>query len=248
MGESVGLKDIFRTLKKRLWLIVLITALAGIIGGAVSYFLLTPIYQVSTQILVNQAKGDQSVYNSNEVQTNLQLINTYNVIIKSPVILDKVSKELNLGITLKELNSKITVASEKNSQVVNISVEDTNAQQAALIANKTAEVFQTEIADIMNIDNVNILANATAEDNPAPIKPKPLINIALAIVVGLLVSVGLAFLLEYLDNTVKDEQELERLLGLPVLGVVGLIPDPKSLKKSKHLQNSNRVRSESLGS
>lgn len=248
MEETIGLKEVFKTLKKRLLLIVLITVAAGLISSLVNYFVLTPIYQASTQILINQTKSNQTVYNSNEVQTNLQLINTYNVIIKSPVILDKVADELKLGLTAQQLNNEITVASEKNSQVVNISVQDTDPRQAALIANKTAEVFQKEISNIMKVDNVSILAKATVSNNPAPIKPKPLLNIALALVVGLFVSAGLAFLLEYLDNTVKNEQEIERLLGLPVLGVIGAIPDTKVLEKSKHLPNRNHVRSESLGS
>ncbi|MDV2687403.1 GNVR domain-containing protein, partial [Alkalihalophilus lindianensis] len=80
---------------------------------------------------------------------------------------------------------------------------------AAKIANKTAQVFQKEISKIMNIDNVSILAKAEVGDIQAPIKPQPLLNIAIAMVVGLMVGVGLAFLLEYFDNTIKTEQEIE---------------------------------------
>ena len=209
--------------------------LTGLVSGIVSYFFLTPIYQASTQILVNQAKNDQAAYNYNEVQTNLQLINTYNVIIKSPAILDKVSEQLKLDMTASELNGKITVASEKDSQVVNISVQDADAALAANIANKTAEVFQTEIVKIMSVDNVSVLAKATVAENQSPIKPQPLLNVAIAIVVGLMASVGLAFLLEYLDNTIKNEQDIEKLLELPILGVIATIDDQKmeELKKRK---------------
>jgi len=90
MEETISLKELFQTLKKRLSLIIIITAIATATSGIVSYFLLTPIYQSSTQILVNQTKNEEQLYNYNEVQTNLQLINTYNVVIKSPAILDKV--------------------------------------------------------------------------------------------------------------------------------------------------------------
>lgn len=76
-----------------------ITVIAAIISGVVSYYFLTPIYQASTQILVNQKKNEQSW---NEVQTNLQLINTYKIIITSPRILDIVSKELDLNMTVKD--------------------------------------------------------------------------------------------------------------------------------------------------
>jgi capsular polysaccharide biosynthesis protein len=248
MEETISLKELLETLKKRLLLIFLITITAVLVSGVVSYFFLTPVYQASTQILVNQQKGDQSVYSPSEVQTNLQLINTYNVIIKSPAILDKVAEELKLGLTAQDLNGKITVGSEKDSQVVNVSVQDTDPNVAAKIANKTAEVFQTEIVKIMNVDNVSILAKATVMDNQSPIKPKPLLNIAIALVVGLMAGVGIAFLLEYLDNTVKNEQEVERLLGLPVLGVIGTISDSKMEEKERRANHRAKVRGESVGS
>ena len=94
MEETISLKELFQTLKKRLGLIVVITALAVIVSGIVSFFMITPIYQASTQLLVNQAKSEQAEYNTSTVQTNLQLINTYNVIIKSPAILDKVAASI----------------------------------------------------------------------------------------------------------------------------------------------------------
>src|SRR3954449_6655171 len=196
MEETISLKELFETLKKRLWLIVSITVIAAVISGVISYYFLTPIYQASTQILVNQTKNEQGVYNSNEVQTNLQLINTYNVIITSPAILDIVTKELNLDMSASQLKGKITVGSEKDSQVVNLSVQDPNAEVAAQIANKTAEVFKRQIPSIMKVDNVSILAKANASESASPIKPKKLMNVAIAIVVGLMAGVGLSFLLE----------------------------------------------------
>ena len=249
MEETISLKELLETLKKRLLLIVSITVIAALVSGVVSYFLLTPIYQASTQILVNQTKSDQSVYSPSEVQTNLQLINTYNVIITSPAILDIVTKELNLDLTAAQLKEKITVGSEKDSQVVNLSVTDPDAAVAAKIANKTAEVFQTEIPKIMKVDNVSILAKAVNSDNPSPIKPRPLLNVAIAIVVGLMAGVGLAFLLEYFNNTIKNEQDIEKLLGLPILGVIATIDDQKIEElKLKRAARKSTVRGETLGS
>jgi len=243
MEETISLKELFLTLRKRLSLIALITILFATISGLISYFYLTPIYQASTQILVNQSKNEQNTYSAGEVQTNLQLINTYNVIIKSPAILDLVIQELNLNMTTGQLNGKITVQSEQNSQVVNISVQDSDPTVAADIANKTASIFQKEIKDIMNVDNVSILAKAVVLDNQSPIKPQPLMNIAIALVVGLMMGVGIAFLLEYLDNTIKTEQDIEQTLGLPVLGAIPTIQEtvPQTSRASKTRNRGERV-------
>ncbi|MEH7116837.1 Wzz/FepE/Etk N-terminal domain-containing protein [Neobacillus vireti] len=249
MEETISIKELFETLKKRLWLIVSITVFAAVISGVISYFVLTPVYQASTQILVNQTKNEQSLYSPSEVQTNLQLINTYNVIITSPAILDIVSKELDLHMTAAELKGKITVGSEKDSQVVNLAVQDPNKELAAKIANKTAEVFKTQISNIMKVDNVSILAKADVSENPSPIKPRPLMNVAIAIVVGLMAGVGLAFLLEYFNNTIKNEQDIEKILELPILGVIATIDDQQieELKLRRNTRKST-VRGETLGS
>ncbi|WP_243293031.1 YveK family protein [Bacillus sp. FJAT-47783] len=246
MEETISLKELFQTLRKRLALIVMITALATMTSGIVSYFFITPIYQSSTQILVNQAKDEQGNFQYNEIQTNLQLINTYNVIIKSPAILDKVIDELKLEESVGQLNEKITVNSEKDSQVVNISVQDANPDRAAEIANTIASVFQKEIQTLMHVDNVNILSKAEVKENLSPIKPKPALNMAIAFVVGLMASVGIAFLLEYLDNTIKTEQDIERLLELPVLGAISEMSDEATSSNETPTQTS-AVRGESYG-
>ena len=248
MEESISLKELFLTLKKRLSLIIIITAIATATSGIVSYFVLTPIYQSSTQILVNQSKSDQQVYNVGEVQTNLQLINTYNVIIKSPAILDKVIEKENLEMSAGALNGLVTVASEQNSQVVNITVQNEDPQKAAAIANSIATTFKEEISTIMNVDNVSILTQAQLGENPSPIKPQPALNMAIALVVGLMAGVGLAFLLEYLDNTIKNEQDIENQLGLPVLGAITTINMEGEMKEQNSKTSLPRTRGESVGS
>jgi capsular polysaccharide biosynthesis protein len=247
MEETISLKELFQTLRKRLNLIIVIALLAVIVSGVISYFFITPIYQASTQILVNnQTDTEQSIYTQNEIQTNIQLINTYNVIMKSPVVLDQVVREMDLDMSASALNQKIALQSENNSQVVTISVEDKDPQAAADIANKTAEVFREKVKEIMNYDNVTILAEAAVAENQSPIKPQPLLNIAIALVVGLMAGVGLAFLLEYLDNTVKTEQDIEKRLDLPVLGVITKIDDQDvpALRGDR----TSRGRGESIGS
>ncbi|MBX4160218.1 YveK family protein [Priestia megaterium] len=234
MGETISLRELFAVLRKRLWLIVLITIIAATVSGVISFFVLTPVYQSKTQILVNQAKSDEQLYNTQAVQTNIQLINTYNDIITSPAILDKVIKELKLDESAASLKGQIQVTSAEYSQVAQITVQDTSAKRATDIANTTASVFQKEVPKIMNVDNVSVLSKATFGESASPIKPQPLMNIAIALVVGLMVGIGLSFLLEYLDNTLKTEQDIENILGLPVIGVVTNIKDvPKPTNVSR---------------
>ena len=235
MEETISLQEEVKVLRKRMYLITILTMIANTISGVISYVLITPIYQASTQILINQEKVDSTALNPANIQTDLQLINTYNVIIKSPAILDKVIKELNLSTTSNLLNGQITVNSEENSQVVNITVQDKNPKQAVEIANTIASVFQEEVKTLMDVNNVNILAAAQLPDNPSPVKPNPILNMAIAAGVGLMLGVGIAFLLEYSDTSIKTEQDVEDSLEWPIVGVISPIPDSEMVTTNQSI-------------
>ncbi|MGP4947500.1 MULTISPECIES: YveK family protein [Bacillus] len=247
MEETISLKELFLILKKRLAMILVIAFGAAIVSAIISFFFMTPIYQSSTQILVNQKKQDGTMIQAGEIQTNIQLTNTYKVIIKSPVILEQVNEKLNLNMTAQALTEKINVANEKDSQVISVTVEDKNPKMARDIANATAEVFKGEVAKIMSVDNVTVLSKAEVAENQSPVKPRPMLNVAIAFVVGLMAAVGLAFLLEYLDNTVKKEEDVENLLGLPVLGIVARM-DEETMNVKSHAPSSRKVRGQTIGS
>lgn len=226
MEETISLKEIFEIIKKRFLIIISFTIGAALIAAIVSFLFLTPIYQSSTQFIVNQNGQDQQgqqYIDQSTIRTNVELINTYNVIIKSNAILAEVAEELNLPYSAETLADKINVSSEQNSQVVTVSVKDPNPQRATEIANTTVRIFQDRIPEIMNVDNVHILTEAETKANPSPVEPKPMLNIAIATVLGIMIGVGLAFLLEYLDTTVRTEEDIEKKLGLTLLGTVSTI-------------------------
>lgn len=157
------------------------------------------------------------------LQADLQLINTYNEIIKSPFILDKVVERLEINESAGGLDKKISVVSASESQVMNITVRYEDPALAVDLANTTAEVFRSEIRNLLEVNNVSILSPAILMDNPVPVDPNPLLNIAIAGVLGGMFSVGLAFLLAYMDTTIKNEQDIEEVLGVPVLALISTV-------------------------
>ncbi|WP_137790972.1 Wzz/FepE/Etk N-terminal domain-containing protein [Bacillus sp. E(2018)] len=248
MEETISLKDIALTLRKRLKLIIVMTVVAAIASGIISYFVLTPVYQASTQMLVNQKSSEQSTLDPNQIRSNIDMINTYKQVIQSPAILDIVVEDLGLQQSTDALISKISVNSEQNSQVFSLTIQDEDPAQAVKLANAISDTFSKEVPSIMKVDNVKILAPAVLKDNPSPIKPKPLLNIAIALVVGLMAGVGIAFLLEYLDNTIKTEEDVQRVLELPVLGSIPKISIEDEKKPMKNKAASKQMGSETLES
>lgn len=244
MEETISLREIFETLKKRIVMIILITVCAVGASGIISYVVLTPIYQATTQILVSQqAAGATSALQAAGFDVDSKYIQTYNEILKSPYILEPVIEELGLPISHRELNGKLNVMQQGQSQVVTIRVEDASAAMAVDIANTTAAVFQREISNLLRIENVVILAKAELLENPVPIKPNPELNMAIAFVVGLMTAVGIAFLLEYFDQSIRTEQDIEQYLELPIIGSVAHMDESDSVKSMQ----SNKVGGDSNG-
>lgn len=230
MEGTVSIREILLIFKRYWRLISLSIVVITMLSGVFSYYVLTPTYQSSTQILVNQ-KDINNELDATQMRSNIELINTYSVIIKSPAILEIVIKKLDLKQGVDQLNQNISVTSQSDSQVFSITVKDSNPAMAVKIANTISETFQQEIKGIMNVDNVNILAKAELGRNPSPVSPNPVLNIAVGFMVGMLMGMGLAFLLEYLDNSLKTSEEVETFLELPVLGSIDKMPK-QSLKKS----------------
>ncbi|WP_342044825.1 YveK family protein [Bacillus sp. OTU530] len=212
---TIGLGEIFLVLRKRLVMIISITFAAALVSGIISFYFITPIYQSSTQILLNQKRAEQGVQ---AVQMDLQLIETYSDIIKSPAILGKVKEQLGLDTSAEALGEQITIISREKSQVMSITVKDASPEKARDIANTVVTVFKEEIPKITSLDNVTILAQAEVVKGQSPVSPSPMKNIAIAFVGGLITSLVLAFLLEHLKNDLnlgnatKREKDINRAM------------------------------------
>lgn len=220
MEETVGIREFYEILKKRFWVIILAIILTSTLASYYSFYMMKPTYEASSQILVNEKKADEVNAQFIDIQTNLQLINTYNVILTSPAILTKVIERLDLDVSIEELQNMITVGSENESQVMNVVVKNKDPELVIKIANTIADVAKEQIPKIMSINNVSILTKTDPNKELSPVQLQPILIISIANVVGILISICIVFLLHYLDNTIKDEKQLESLLGVPILGTV----------------------------
>ncbi|TDM34391.1 YveK family protein [Macrococcoides canis] len=225
MEEVIDISKVLNLLKRNWKFIVGLSLLGALIAAAISFFLIKPTYSASTQILVN-SKDDNTQFELQANQTDLQLINTYNEIIKSPVILDKVADNLSIP---KNLASKINVSNSTQSKVITISANAKNYSDAAKIVNETAKVFSKEVGKIMKTDNVTVLTKADEDLKASPVKPKPLINTFIGLILGLLLALAITLLNNILDKRVKTEDDVQELLGIPVIGMIPHF-DEKTLK------------------
>lgn len=217
MESTLDLSKIFGILRKNLKLLIILPIICLLISVLLTFLFLDDKYQASTQVLVNQKESDSQMM-AQEVQSNIQLVNTYSEIVKSPRILDEVSKELNRQYSSSEITSMLTVTNQADSQVLNVSVDSKSGSDSEKIANKIAKVFSNEVPDIMSVDNVSILSKA--EGTATKVAPKPLVNLVIGLIVGLILALLVIFIKEMIDKRIKTEEDVENELDIPVLGSI----------------------------
>jgi capsular polysaccharide biosynthesis protein len=239
----VELKEYMQILRKRIWIIVAFVAVACIGAGVKNYFFTVPIYEANAKLIVNQAYNAEGVpsLDIGSIQTNIKVINSYMEIIKSSAILDKVAATYpDLGMNGNQLAQNISVTTANESQVMSLTATGLSSEKAAKTVNAVAKVFESQIPVIMKVDNVTILSEAKPTESSRPINVNPTVNILISFLVGLLLAVGFVFLLEYLDDTLKTEDELEKELGIPALAVISKIKK-EEVRSSKQTTSQKQV-------
>lgn len=219
MERKFDLSKLVTILKNNLKLIVGIPLLFLIVSLILTFFFMKPKFESSTQIIVNQSHSDEQ-FMAQQVQSDLKLVNTYTDIIKSPNVLNEVAKNKKVKYTPEQLSKMVNVQNKTESQILNISVVSQNKNDSKLIANEVAGVFKKNIKKIMNVDNVTIISKA---DKGSQVYPKPILNSALAILLGVFVALLIVLVKEMMDKRIKSEQDVEEILNLPVLGTINKI-------------------------
>lgn len=217
------LKKYARIILKRIWIIIALCTIAGVVSAYMNYFVITPVYEANTTLYVNNKSDNKSstVY-YNDILSGQQLAKDYTEIIKSRAVTGEVIKQLGLtDITSDDLIGLINVDSVNETRVMQISVQNTDPNLALEIANKTADVFSEKVVDLMNVQNVNIIDKA--ERPELPIKPNKKANIVFAVFVSGLLAIGIIFFIEYMDNTIKTTEDVKEYLELNVIGTIPVL-------------------------
>ena len=218
--EEVDLKELFSYFIKRGSIIIAITVLCLITGVVYTLFIKTPLYKGDTSIiLVNRSDSStSSQMTQSDVVLNQKLVSTYSQIVKSKKVLNQVITNLNLKYSYSELYSHVSVTNISDTEIIKISVSDENPELATTIANSVADVFKQEVSEIYHLENVTIIDKAEVQKSPYNINVVKMAGIGT--VGGLAISVMLLFVLFYFDTSIKSSEEVEKKLGIAVIGTI----------------------------
>ena len=157
-------------------------------------------------------------YNNSDVQMYQQLIKTYSETIKTKDLVGNAIKNVNTIKTTGQVLGNITVTPIANTQILQIKYKDDNGKEAKEILSAITNEFINTSKTLVANGNVKVIESV--EEPKSPVTPKKFLNISMGIAIGLLTGLGISILLETMDRTFKDREEIEKLVGIPVIGVI----------------------------
>lgn len=220
----IDIKNCFKM--KRIMLILLITICSSILVGILSKYRFQPEYQAKCSVILGKDSADKIT--GSEIAMYQSLIKTYSEIARTRIVAEAASERLNLGISPEELMTNMNVITEEGTQIMYITYLSNKPEDAVKKANALSESFVEESQRLLPTASVKIMDMAITGRATTTLNLK--LNIVLGFLLGLMVSLGLVFLLEYLDNTIKNDNDVENYLSLPMIGSI-----PKQTKMTNLL-------------
>ena len=218
MEETIDLRELLATIKKRFWIVILTTVISVGISIVVTNRTKVQFYQAQTTMIVNVEKNEnQAMLTSDQISAGQKLAVLYGEIIKSRSVLEPVIEKLNLDMTPQQLAGMISVSQVNETHIMNLSVTDTDPDRAKAIANTIPEVFTEEVKRTIKANGVEVIDPSLGGD---PMPSNILKKVLIAGVLGVMIGLFVIFLIEFFDNKVKTPQDMEKYFNIPVLGVI----------------------------
>lgn len=221
--QQIDFRDLLQLLIRRLWLIIVLPVLSSLTAAVISYNYLTPVYETSTTLWIKSETG-QLDYSTVIASRDLAL--TYAEVAGTMGVAEASLKYLNEpNMTAEDLYGQLTATPVKDTELLRFTVTDTDPVMAARKANAFALGFKEEIERSQMVQHLYIVEEARIPGGP--IKPNPRLNVLIALAMGFIVAVSLAFLLEYLDTSIRSPEDVTRRLGAPVLAAIPMVALPE---------------------
>jgi len=220
------LKERFFIIKKRAVLIILLTFTFTLISAILNFYVFKSTYNADISVIIGKTESVNKDSGSEyyDIIMYQTMVKTYSKLAMSRTVAKDVLEMLNIqSLTEEDLLNSVEVTPDKDTQFLTISATSNNPMEAMNIANQFAKSLKSVSLKVYNVDNVKLLEVAQLPVKPS--SPKPIRNIALTFFIGILFSIGLTFLLEYLDNTIKTKEDVEEM-GLYVIGTISLVKIP----------------------
>ncbi len=216
--EELEFRKLVSVILKKWWIIALCFSMSTIATYIITIKYMQPIYEAQTSLFIGKERGDIRSISMGDFQLNSKLITDYREIAKSRLVATEVITNLDLNMPISTLRHNLSISTVKDSRLFTINVKHANAKVATDVANEIATVLVEKVSEIIDVKNVQVIDKAL--EPGAPIQSNKKMYIAIAGVLSIMIGLLIIFIIQLLDNTVKSEDDIERYLGLTVIGVI----------------------------
>lgn len=227
---EIDLGEVFHLLISKLGIIILSGIILGLVSIVGTMLLITPQYESTTKMFV-LSKQDSNTLTNQDMQTSTLLTKDYAELIKSRTVTEGVIAQLNLKMRHEDLLKKLTVETPTDTRIISIIVTDPDPYTASEIANAVRDVAAGHIQQVMDIEAVNVVDTANIPSEKS--SPSLTKNGAIGGLLGVFLAIAVILIVYITNDTIKAPEDVDRYLGLSVLGNIPLMDTEKKSKKQK---------------
>ena len=229
---EVDLKELFFVFWGKLWIILL----SGIVLGIAAYFytsvMITPQYASDGTVYILTRSNSNQQVTTGDLNMSAQLTSYFEELIISLTVLDEVIEQIDYeGLTFGSLKNKITVTNRTDTRILQITVTDPDPLMAKAIVDKVIEISSEKIKSIMDIEAVNLVDEGTL--NSTPVSPSYKKNVLIGVLIGIVITSAIVIVMYLLDDKIHTGEDIEKYLGLSVLGVIPEVSNEKKKMRRK---------------
>jgi len=216
--DIIKIEDLIKILKNRWKMIISITIILTIFSIIMSFYIISPTYEAGTKVFIGKENSKNINYSDNDVNMYQKLLKTYAEVIATNNLVKKAIDKEGLDITSEDVLKGLTVTPRTDTQILEIKYRSKNKVLARDVIDSITNEFIESSTELIPNGDVKIIEKVKMPESP--VSPNKKMNIAIAFLLGLMISVGLSFLLDAMNNTLKTKEELELILKLPVIGAI----------------------------
>jgi capsular polysaccharide biosynthesis protein len=227
------IQDIFRVLKNNWRIMVCITIIVTIVVGAISFFYIKPTYRANTKVFIGKEQVKDVKYDSNDVEMYQKLLKTYAELIKTNDLIENAIGEKNLDIAPSQIMRGLEAVPRTDTQILQISYESNDNILAKEVLVAVVDEFIKESKVLIPSGTIKVIESA---DIPQyPVSPNKYRNTAIACLVGFMMGIMVALLKEYMNDTFKTKEQIEKAMEVSVIGMIPIEDKNYTKSKNKHI-------------
>ena len=220
MNDEIRIDDFISILKKNIRLGVCITLLSTIVSVYIAFIFIEPVYQANTKIFIGKETTEQSdeKYNNNDVQMYQQLLKTYAELIKTNDLIEDSISQQNYDIKSTDILKKLSVTPKADTQILEISYKNKDKVLARNILSLITDELMSESSRLIPNGKIEVVETVRIPEKPA--SPNKKLIVILGFSIGILITIGVVFLKNFISDQFKDNDEIEEILSMPVIGMI----------------------------